>query len=196
MLALLEYQCYVHCPEKILREDSYVEECRPGDGWIQFLSEDIKEHMDSRFKDGYAFTMSLQHYIGRSLTKQEDILHAFSGVTNLYQTVLGEIWWGIPVKYFVPILAWQPWYHLRHATFRGRRSGFPSWSWAGWEFMNGEEIKFYFFESKTLLEMIQIFRLNSFGELEPLPTTGMQSHQPLYADLLASGRQAMESALS
>ena len=66
--------------------------------------------------------------------------------------------------------------------------------------MNGDKIWFHFFDflqyEECRSEMIQIFRLNSFGELEPLPTTGMQSHQPLYADLLVSGRQLIESALS
>jgi len=73
----------------------------------------------------------VENYTSRQLTNDFDSLNAFLGVVGY----LRKAWipngfvWGLPLRDFPQSLRW---FHPRQVKPR-RRSGFPSWSWCGWE---------------------------------------------------------------
>ncbi|KFY31101.1 hypothetical protein V493_01386 [Pseudogymnoascus sp. VKM F-4281 (FW-2241)] len=106
-------------------------------------------HSNSLFLQYLVF---IEEYSGRALTKEEDSLNAFQGImqyfsrytveqgTARFYQVCGIPYLDAPHKsqtekesYFVDALAWN---HVLNSGDRDRgsqrRSGFPSWSWAGW----------------------------------------------------------------
>ncbi|KAH7019581.1 heterokaryon incompatibility protein-domain-containing protein [Ilyonectria destructans] len=93
------------------------------------------------------YVMYIEEYSGRELTKEQDSLNAFQGILqhfSKYAVEGGRAKFyhvcGIPylhaphrhldinLSYFIDGLAWS---HLGDKTPR-QRTGFPSWSWAGW----------------------------------------------------------------
>lgn len=75
-----------------------------------------------------SFMRYVQEFAKRKLSFDSDTLNAFAGVINWFRTEveLGSTF-GLPNHTFGLDLLWNPEEYLR------RRSGFPSWSWAGWE---------------------------------------------------------------
>jgi hypothetical protein len=71
---------------------------------------------------------SVQRYSSRQLTKQNDILNAFSAILGyMYFMYSVRSCWGLPLFDFHKALAWFP------IDFtRGRRPGFPTWSWSSY----------------------------------------------------------------
>ena len=76
-------------------------------------------------------------YLKRTLTYEEDILRAFSGILGALDGSMSEgFHFGLPQQFFDAALLWVPKEHLtpRQDPRNGvARSGFPSWSWAGWK---------------------------------------------------------------
>ncbi|KAF2660196.1 hypothetical protein K491DRAFT_711969 [Lophiostoma macrostomum CBS 122681] len=80
------------------------------------------EHMLRIYKD------SGQRYSSRKLTKQDDVLNAFSAILgHISFTYSVPSCWGLPTFGFHRNLAWSPVEYTQ-----GRRSGFPTWSWASY----------------------------------------------------------------
>jgi hypothetical protein len=80
----------------------------------------------TRLFDFVEYQKLLQEYLPRSLTRDDDILSAFTGILNSLDQTLGVSKSGLPRAVFDAALLWRG---DRSAT---RRHGFPSWSWAGW----------------------------------------------------------------
>lgn len=67
-------------------------------------------------------------YTGRNLTDPTDILKAFGGVAGLIDWyTCAPLYSGLPSSHFDFAMLWRP------KEGKGRRSGFPSWSWSGWQ---------------------------------------------------------------
>jgi len=71
----------------------------------------------------------------RSLTRDVDILAAFSGILNGLETWLGPSVFGMPERLFEIALLWYG------ETIAERRPEFPSWSWCGWRFKQDRAIR-------------------------------------------------------
>ena len=71
----------------------------------------------------------------RKLTYDEDVLHAFAGVTSTFNSGFhGGILWGIPELFFDYCIVWRPLGLLRRRRAHlSPGNTIPSWSWAGWE---------------------------------------------------------------
>lgn len=75
------------------------------------------------------YSRLVSDYSRRFLTYEDDVLRAFSGVTNtLTKTFLGGFHFGLPRLFFDTAMLWQ----ARGRLTRRDRESFPSWSWAGW----------------------------------------------------------------
>ena len=76
-------------------------------------------------------------YLKRTLTYEEDILRAFSGILGaLDDSMLEGFHFGLPQQFFDAALLWVPMEQLTQRKCLGhanQRSEFPSWSWAGWK---------------------------------------------------------------
>lgn len=74
-------------------------------------------------------------YAGRILKYEGDILNAFSGLLSAQSLSLGKFHWGLPLRLFPRslLLHIAPGEGLMTAHM-SLRSGFPSWSWAGWKY--------------------------------------------------------------
>jgi len=77
----------------------------------------------------------LTEYMKRSLTRDADILAAFSGILNGLETWLGPSVFGMPERIFDIALLWYG------KTIAERRPEFPSWSWCGWRFKQDRAIR-------------------------------------------------------
>ena len=70
-------------------------------------------------------------YSSRSLTKQDDVIAAFNGVSIRIEEVLySPMIFALPSSHFDLAMVWVP---LEAPTRRGHPSKFPSWSWCGWK---------------------------------------------------------------
>ncbi|KAK3381818.1 heterokaryon incompatibility protein-domain-containing protein [Podospora didyma] len=88
------------------------------------------------------YMTSVAAYTGRSLSQPQDILNAFSGVTQLLEWHLcADMHFGLPTSHFDVALLWKPLAgkHRRKpenlSTETNKDWGdleFPSWSWSGW----------------------------------------------------------------
>ncbi|KAE9372622.1 HET-domain-containing protein [Stipitochalara longipes BDJ] len=69
-------------------------------------------------------------YTNRSLTNEEDILNAFTGVLKTFIPTLGAFRFGMPLNFLGITLLWE----LQGKSIAERRKGIdiPSWSWAAW----------------------------------------------------------------
>jgi hypothetical protein len=83
---------------------------------------DTPSLMDPFFK----YQDLLQQYMTRNLTRETDILAAFSGILNSFEIELGASKFGLPEVVFGAALLW---YGDPYAI---QRLGLPSWSWCGW----------------------------------------------------------------
>lgn len=69
-------------------------------------------------------------FSGRELTHQSDALNACRGSLNRISMSAGvEFCFGLPVHDCLRALVWMP----HHRNVITRHSGFPSWSWTGWQ---------------------------------------------------------------
>lgn len=76
----------------------------------------------------WQYSENIHRYVQRKLSNPTDILNAFMGVMKSYSEVMDcEYFCGLPTACFLHGLAFSS------ANGPCRRTGFPSWSWAGWQ---------------------------------------------------------------
>ena len=120
---------FFQCRSAAMREDIIAEEAL---GWsIEHALDPIEtlDNLDTRALQIYM--RSIQLYTSRKLTKQNDVLNAFTGIGNLISSSLGSntsLVWGLPTTHFDFALLWEP----RDAPKHRDLKEFPSWSWCGW----------------------------------------------------------------
>lgn len=109
----------------------------------------------------------LSSYLERTLTYEEDILRAFSGIHGaLNGSMSEEFHFGLPQQFFHAGLLWVPNEYLtRRKDVRNgiARAEFPSWSWAGWKGATKSQI-------------------NAFG-LGHLRSNLIMAHMPRFIDI-------------
>ncbi|PMD13651.1 HET-domain-containing protein [Hyaloscypha hepaticicola] len=127
-------QVFFHCQRALWYEDTILENM---DTNIVFRNRDI-----DHYNAGSVFTSYealVIHFTSRSFGFQGDVLHAFRGLESLLQhrwippggvSFSSGFVWGLPESVFDWGLGWTFPYHLPDR----RRSIFPSWSWAGWNY--------------------------------------------------------------
>lgn len=71
----------------------------------------------------------------RRVTYADDILKAFSGISEALKSHIGDFTWGVPRNYAAFCVCWASHDDLV------RREGFPSWSWAGWQIPAGNDAR-------------------------------------------------------
>jgi hypothetical protein len=127
-------QVFFHCQRALWYEDTILEKT---DANIVFRTRDI-----DHYNEGAVFTSyeaMVIHFTSRSFGFQGDVLNAFRSLESLLQhrrIPPGEVSfssgfvWGLPESVFDWGLGWTFPYHFPDR----RRSIFPSWSWAGWNY--------------------------------------------------------------
>lgn len=74
----------------------------------------------------------------RSLAYESDAIRAFGGILKSVEPDRGLAIWSIPQYDFVQGLTWS---HTQHQLSL-RRTGFPSWTWAGWSATSANPLNF------------------------------------------------------
>ena len=75
----------------------------------------------------------LQNYLKRHLTYEDDILRAFTGITQILSGGFpGGFHFGLPELFFDAALLWRPESFLERRT-SNTGVALPSWSWCGWK---------------------------------------------------------------
>ncbi len=89
------------------------------------------------------YSKTVSSYLHKDLTRESDILDAFSGLANAYNKcyrqpldIQTQSCWGLPCNYFGATLTWWPItigeHPPRRRSQRSANCNFPSWSWIGW----------------------------------------------------------------
>jgi hypothetical protein len=86
----------------------------------------------------FTYEALVQTLMKRQISRDEDILRAFTGIMECLRPGIGQCLSGLPEKYFGRALCW----HADVPFPITRRCGFPSWSWAGWKFAETKEVHF------------------------------------------------------
>jgi hypothetical protein len=120
-----------------MSEDIYAD--REGAGWsLDFKDAPLQIFRQLPLRSFWVYMRVVELYTARSLTKQGDILAAFSGVSNwMRQKMRAPFVFGLPTSHLDLALLWE---HLKPVERRENPSstksdsdyGFPSWSWTGW----------------------------------------------------------------
>ena len=137
-----------HCRRMICREDMSVQDSGVPYQPLQWLS--LKpQHMGvdtgSKWIDGSTeitrygatrlvrsavfaeYTRAIEEYTHREISYESDVLNAFAGLLHIFSRFFRcKTLLGLPESLLDVALLWKPTRQLQ------RRSGFPSWSWAGW----------------------------------------------------------------
>ncbi len=100
-----------------------------GSKWIEGSTE-ITRYGATRLVHSVVFaeyTMAIEEYTHREISYESDVLNAFVGLLHIFSRFFRcKTLLGLPEGLLDVALLWKPMRQLR------RRSGFPSWSWAGW----------------------------------------------------------------
>ena len=119
-------QVYFQCKTDLWYEDTICENFDPKI-YLKLLEND-------NLLGGFPFTqyeILVMNYTRRDFGFQNDVLNAFRGLENILRPNLSkEFHWGLPMSMFDTAISWTFPYHYPGR----RRAGFPSWSWAGWDF--------------------------------------------------------------
>lgn len=128
-----ENRIYFRCRTTCMSEDtiydnfpSAINEVLHSGGLINFLA-------DTEPQPLAAYVSQLFRYADRKLTKQSDTIHALTGILRFLSahTRSGTLEGLFTSSFDICLLCWD---NFPRATANpGRREGFPSWSWAGWE---------------------------------------------------------------
>ena len=137
---LLSSRCILFGPEQVFFECAEMACCesiREPD--LEMSEKDhlipYRSRLRSPFLDTYDFNSLywrlVRDYTGRDMSLASDSLNAFSALAGEFERAGVKLRWGIPITLSSQHLLWEhePW------DFRdiGRRRGFSSWSWAGWQ---------------------------------------------------------------
>jgi hypothetical protein len=127
-LIFFEGQVVYECNTMRWREDVSQEHLIKGITYYQIdIGGDRMGWKPPRHWDRHWYTQCLETYIDRSLTKDDDILNAFTGITEEAARHGVETFYGLTTQHFGMDLLWVP------CRWASRRFGFPSWSWTGWK---------------------------------------------------------------
>lgn len=138
LIVFTDYQMTFSCNKTLWREDKVIEsdslalgDHRPCSDIQHLQLAGPTQNLDSS-RASWAFATyqaAIGEYILRKLTREIDILDAFSGVQSTLTPILGPFRWGLPSCCFEAALTWRS----KDQFPISRREGFPSWSWAGWK---------------------------------------------------------------
>ena len=137
-----------HCRKMICREDMSVEDSGvpyPPLQWLSLKPQHVGLDTGSKWIDGSTeitrhgatrlvrsvvfaeYTRAIEEYTHREISYESDVLNAFAGLLHIFSRFLRcKTLLGLPEGLLDVALLWKPTRQLQ------RRSGFPSWSWAGW----------------------------------------------------------------
>ena len=133
---------YFQCRSTGMSEDIYAD--RQGAGWsLDLVDAPMQMFRQIDHRAIWVYMRCVELYTERKLTQPNDILAAFSGMSNLMrERMAAPFIHGLPSSHFDLALLWEP---LRSSERRMKKKPFkksetpstpdpefPSWSWAGW----------------------------------------------------------------
>lgn len=97
----------------------------------------IKHHTKDALKGFMRYELEVQDYVGRQITNPMDRVSAFDSSKNMMEPEVGKDYFhDLPVQHFAQALCFE----LLLSECRGTAHGSPSWSWQGWDILNGSDI--------------------------------------------------------
>jgi len=109
------------------------------DAGLQWFSDwsqsPLRTLRDLKERPIWFYTTCVELYTGRNLTRPEDILRAFNGVSRLIEDHMhAPLFFGLPSSHFDFVLLWRPKSGKERRPARADEDAeFPSWSWSGWQ---------------------------------------------------------------
>jgi hypothetical protein len=173
LLVFTDAQTFYHCNCVTWFEDTVLEAREDGGGSVYIAERSSPFRKPDRGPSytayeahrrlfGRNFWSLVETYSRRQLSFESDAIRAFSGILKSIESEYGSAIWGVPQYTFARGLTWS----LSPHNMSLRRSGFPSWTWAGWRGNTGSTLRF----SDVLTEPSDIwdiewhyYRLNDRG---------------------------------
>ena len=135
LLLFTDSQVMFECTSGLQREDLVLESADRGislhdESFIGARISFARKYEENTFyRYGNIYPRLVQSYLTRELSLDEDFINAFTGILNALTPFVGSFRFGLPEHDFSLALLWE----TRSPFPVARRSGFPSWSWAGWK---------------------------------------------------------------
>lgn len=167
LLVFTNSYVFMRCSTALFREDVPTLPARGDDRWMWSGFNDLSPDLDASkvFEDQYRSKVA--SYLRRRMRYDSDAIVAFSGILKVLSQWIGPSHFGLPKAFFGKSLLWNS---PTRATLK-RRTGFPSWSWAGWEwdFGTAEQTDEGPYGSLRDDDSVpyQIFTFGPGGKLEP-----------------------------
>ncbi|KAI1426016.1 heterokaryon incompatibility protein [Xylaria sp. FL1777] len=130
---------YFQCRSTGMSEEIYAD--RKGAGWsLDLVNAPMQMFRQIDTCAIWVYMRSVELYTERKLTKAQDILAAFSGVSNVLKgRMRAPFIHGLPSSHFDLALLWEPTRATERRVIEDSAEkksysipDFPSWSWAGW----------------------------------------------------------------
>jgi hypothetical protein len=140
-LLFVDGRVYFQCRSTGMSEDIVAD--HEGAGWsLDLVNAPLQILRQVDKKPIWVYNKAVELYTRRSLTKQADILAAFSGIYKMLECKLrGPFVFGLPTSHFDLAILWQSERAANRrvipkdeaAKLSESERDFPSWAWCGWE---------------------------------------------------------------
>jgi hypothetical protein len=190
LLIFTDFGVYFQCSTALWCEDTHLEKPSLSEYSInkvevpKFLKPFWKDVLPTT-RDFWTYAQLVEDYSPREMTSQTDALNAFTGLINPLERVLDtKFFHGLPIIFFHAALCFA--FATRHDNIR--RTEFPSWSWSGWNPVDGVDYQDgLFFGEEICIDCHHFFRLRNS------PALGRQLIPIEFEDRDASARDFYQS---
>ncbi|KAH6692361.1 heterokaryon incompatibility protein-domain-containing protein [Plectosphaerella plurivora] len=133
-LIFIEGQVYFQCRSSLISQHIFPDHGGSSNdkNWsLEWTNSPLRTLEGLKRKAFWFYMKCVSLYTGRHLTKPQDVLAAFSGISWLLkQQMQAALFYGLPMSHFDLALLWTP---IEPLERRRHMADFPSWSWAGWD---------------------------------------------------------------
>lgn len=168
LLIFTDFGVYFQCSTALWCEDTHLErptlsECSVDEVEVPKFAKPFWKGAFPTTRDFWTYAKLVEDYSPRQMTNQADALNAFTGLVNpLEMTLDTKFFHGLPIIFFHAALCFG--FATRHDNLR--RTDFPSWSWCGWNPVDGVDYQDgLFFGEETCIDCHHFFRLRNSPDL-------------------------------
>ena len=168
LLIFTDFGAYFQCSTAMWCEDTHLEkpslsECSIDKVEVPKFAKPFWKGAFPTTRDFWTYAQLVEDYSPREMTSQTDALNAFTGLINpLEMTLDTKFFHGLPIIFFHAALCFG--FATRHDNLR--RTDFPSWSWCGWNPVDGVDYQDgLFFGEETCIDCHHFFRLRNSPDL-------------------------------
>jgi hypothetical protein len=177
LLIFTDFRAYFQCSTALWCEDTNLEkpnlsECSIDKVEVPKFAKLFWKDALPTTRDFWTYAQLVEDYSPREMTSQTDALNAFTGLINPLEMILDtKFFHGLPIIFFHAALCFM--FATRHDNLR--RTDFPSWSWCGWNPVDGVD-----YQRWSILRRRDLHRLPSFLQTSKQSSSRKTTHSNRY----------------